>query len=65
MKRPWNKKRCENASPVGSMVAEPIQTLLDKVDALETKFAAVLAAKSSDSGKTLLIDSNGKVKLST
>jgi hypothetical protein len=33
--------------------------------ALETMFAAVLAAKDTDNGKTLQIDSNGKVALVT
>lgn len=65
MKRVWNKKRCENASPVGSLVAEPIQELLDKMNTLETKFDAVLKATSTSAGKALVIGSDGNVKVST
>jgi len=36
-----------------------------RLAAVETKLAAVLAAKDTDSGKTLQIDSNGKVALVT
>ena len=36
-----------------------------RLTALETKFAAVLAAKDTDDGKTLQIDSAGKVALVT
>jgi len=36
-----------------------------RLAALETMFAAVLAAEATDSGKTLQIDSNGKVALVT
>ena len=36
-----------------------------RLAALETMFAAVLAAKDTDNGKTLQIDSNGKVTLVT
>ena len=36
-----------------------------RLTALETKLAAVLAAKDTDDGKTLQIDSTGKVALVT
>lgn len=36
-----------------------------RLTALETKLAAVLAAKDTDSGKTLQIDAAGKVALVT
>jgi purine-nucleoside phosphorylase len=36
-----------------------------RLAALETMFAAVLAAEDTDNGKTLQIDSNGKVALVT
>mgnify|MGYP001199853439 CR=1 FL=1 len=36
-----------------------------RLAALETMFAAVLAAEDTDDGKTLQIDSNGKVALVT
>ena len=39
--------------------------LAARVTALETKFAAVLAAKGTDENKTLQIDDAGKVKLVT
>ena len=45
-----------------TMLATGIET---RLAALETMFAAVLAAEGIDNGKTLQIDSNGKVALVT
>lgn len=60
------KKGC----PYGNAIAKGIgdgdnKSLSERVTALETKLAAVLAAKDTDDGKTLQIDSNGKVALVT
>lgn len=63
----------KNACPVGKHLADEdlgslkakVVTLETKIDALETKLAAVLAATASDSGKTLKIDSAGKVALTS
>ena len=46
-------------------LAARVVTLESSVTALETKLAAVLAAKDTDEGKTLQIDDAGKVKLVT
>lgn len=53
----------KNACPVGKFLSE--SELIEKVTALETKLSKVLTATASDSGKSLLIDANGNVKLST
>jgi hypothetical protein len=42
-----------------------ITTLIEKTTALETALSAVLAATAEDNGKTLKIDSTGKVALVT
>ena len=55
----------EKGCPYGKDVAKSNTTLENRVKALETKFATVLAATASDDGKTLQIDSNGKVALVT
>ena len=44
---------------------ESNEAVLARLEALETKMAAVLAATGTDNGKTLQIDSNGKVALVT
>ena len=44
---------------------ESNEAILARLEALETKMAAVLAATGTDNGKTLQIDSNGKVALVT
>ena len=44
---------------------ESNEAVLARLEALEAKMAAVLAATGTDNGKTLQIDSNGKVALVT
>lgn len=56
--------------PYGAEVAAEVEAggnadIETRLAAVETKLAAVLAAKDTDSGKTLQIDSNGKVALVT
>lgn len=65
MKRLFNKNRVENACVVGSMIAEDFEAMKTKLAAMETKLDKVLKATASDSGKSLLIDASGNVKLST
>jgi len=56
------KKGC----PYGKKLAEELDSGVEaRLAALEAKFAAVLAATDTDDGKTLQIDSNGKVALVT
>ncbi len=65
MKRLFNPRKIEKACPVGSMTAETLTKLVDSVDALETKLAGVLSATASQSGKALVIGSDGNVKVAT
>ena len=46
-------------------VYEMNEAIIARLDAIEAKIAAVLAATGTDNGKTLQIDSNGKVALVT
>ena len=60
----------EKGCPYGKAIKDGIgdgdnTAILARLTALETKLAAVLAAKDTDDGKTLQIDSNGKVALVT
>lgn len=57
------KKGC----PYGKELSEELNSNVEaRLAALEAKFAAVLAATGTDdNGKTLQIDSNGKVALVT
>ncbi len=62
MDLPKMKKGC----PYGKELAEELDGGVEaRLTALEEKFAAVLAATGTDNGKTLQIDSNGKVALVT
>lgn len=65
MKRPFNKDKVEKACPVGSMIAETLEEDIKNLSKLLTKFKAVINATGTDVGKSLLIDNNGNVKLST
>lgn len=65
MKLFWNKNRAEKCCTFGAMSAETIDTMASKIDALEKKLAGVMAAKTTDAGKSLLIGSDGNVKLSS
>lgn len=63
-------KDLEKGCPYGKAIAKGIgdgdnESLNTRLTALETKLAAVLAAKDTDDGKTLQIDSTGKVTLVT
>ena len=56
--------------PYGEAIKKGIEdggntSIETRLTALETKLAAVLAAKDTDDGKTLQIDSTGKVALVT
>jgi len=56
--------------PYGAAIKKGIEdggntSVETRLTALETKLAAVLAAKDTDDGKTLQIDSAGKVALVT
>ena len=52
-----------NAGIETRLAALETAALETRLATLETMFAAVLAAEDTDSGKTLQIDSNGKVAL--
>ena len=63
-------KDLEKGCPYGKAIKKGIEdggntTIETRLTALETKLAAVLAAKDTDNGKTLQIDSTGKVTLVT
>lgn len=63
-------EKAKNGCPFGKEIAAEIEAggnaeIETRLAALEAKFAAVLAAKDTDNGKTLQIDSNGKVALVT
>ena len=63
-------KDLEKGCPYGKAIKKGIEDggntdVETRLTALETKFAAVLAAKDTDDGKTLQIDSTGKVALVT
>ena len=63
-------EKLKRGCPYGKEIAEEIEKggnagIETRLAALEAKFAAVLAAKDTDNGKTLQIDSNGKVALVT
>ena len=63
-------EKLKRGCPYGKEIAEEIEKggkagIETRLAALETMFAAVLAAKDTDNGKTLQIDSNGKVALVT
>lgn len=63
-------EKLKRGCPYGKEIAEEIEKggnvgIETRLAALETMLAAVLAAKDTDSGKTLQIDSNGKVALVT
>ena len=55
----------ENAGIETRLAALENAGIETRLAALETMFAAVLAAEGTDNGKTLQIDSNGKVALVT
>ena len=57
--------KVKRGCPYGKKLDESNEAVLARLAALEAKFAAVLAAKDTDNGKTLQIDSNGKVALVT
>lgn len=66
------KKDVTKMCPLGEIIAPELskeaaktETIETKVEALESKLAAVLAATASDSGKKLAIGSDGKVTLTT
>lgn len=62
----FDKTRMKRNCAVGKMAAEKfeeVEVLKAKVEALETKLAAVLAATDADENKTLKIDDAGKVAL--
>lgn len=65
MDKPFNKKKVESDCPVGSMIAKTMEDNINNLSKLLTKFSAVINATASDSGKSLLIGSDGNVKLST
>ena len=56
-------EKLKRGCPYGKEIAEEIEKGGNA--GIETMFAAVLAAKDTDNGKTLQIDSNGKVALVT
>lgn len=63
-------EKLKRGCPYGKGIAEEIEkggnaSIETRLAALETMFAAALAAKDTDNGKTLQIDSNGKVALVT
>ena len=63
-------KDLEKGCPYGKAIKKGIEdggntSVETRLTALETKLAAVLAAKDTDSGKTLQIDAAGKVALVT
>lgn len=63
-------EKLKRGCPYGKEIAEEIEKggnagIETRLAALEAMFAAVLAAKDTDNGKTLQIDSNGKVALVT
>lgn len=58
-------EKTKRGCPYGKEIDAANAAVLERLDALEAKFAAVLAATDSDDGKTLQIDSNGKVALVT
>lgn len=61
----FNKDKAKEFCPFGEYAGETVQKMEERLAAMETKFKAVMDATASDSGKSLLIDANGKVKLST
>lgn len=63
-------EKLKRGCPYGKEITEEIEKggnagIETRLAALEAMFAAVLAAKDTDDGKTLQIDSNGKVALVT
>lgn len=56
--------KVKRGCPYGKKLDESNEAVLARLEAIESKLAAVLAA-SDDDGKTLQIDSNGKVALVT
>ena len=64
-------EKLKRGCPYGKEITEEIEAgrneaIIARLDAIESKLAAVLAAKAADDdGKTLQIDSNGKVALVT
>jgi hypothetical protein len=62
--------KVKRGCPYGKELAAEIEdggneAIIARLEAIESKLAAVLAAKAADDGKTLQIDSNGKVALVT
>lgn len=63
-------EKLKRGCPYGKELAAEVEAggneaIIARLDAIEAKFAAVLAAEETDDGKTLQIDSNGKVALVT
>lgn len=63
-------EKLKRGCPYGKEITEEIEKggnagIETRLAALEAMFAAVLAAKDTDNGKTLQIDSNGKVAIVT
>lgn len=62
--------KVKRGCPYGKELAAEIEdganeAIIARLEAIESKLVAVLAAKAADDGKTLQIDSNGKVALVT
>lgn len=58
-------EKAKRGCPYGKELNESNEAVLARFEALEAKMAAVLTATGTDNGKTLQIDSNGKVALVT
>lgn len=57
--------KTKHGCPYGKEIDAANEAVLARLEKIESKLAAVLAATDSDDGKTLQIDSNGDVALVT